>query len=151
MTGDDAPKRAHLNDERPSITHEFCILTAVETHKFKLTCGMYPNGRLGEVFLAVGKEGSQLGGTVDALAISLSIGLQHGVPLSSYTHKLRYMQFEPSGFVQGAPTELLRSISYSSFNAKSPADYLAAYLDWKFPRGVLRTQDRDQILRVPAG
>jgi hypothetical protein len=140
------PIRTRLDDERYSITHEFEIITEAETHSFKITCGIFPSGRLGEVFMEVGKEGAQLTGMIDALAISLSIGLQHGVPLESYTTKFRYMCFDPAGFVQGVPILLLQSISYSTFIAKSPVDYLAAYLDWKFPAGMLREPDLHDTL-----
>ena len=143
------PNRVRLSDERPGLTHEFRIITVKETYNFKLTEGLYPDKRLGELFLAVAKEGSMIRGTLDALMISLSIGLQHGVPLSSYTTKFRHMHFSPEGYVNGAPQALLAHLGmHGSFQAKSPVDYLAAYLDWRYPDGVLQTAESSALSPV---
>lgn len=59
--------------------------------------GEYPGGELGEIFLKVAKQGSTLSGIMDAFAISVSLGLQYGVPLKAYVEKFMNMRFEPSG------------------------------------------------------
>lgn len=66
-----------------------------------LRAGEYPDGTLGEIFLDWGKQGSTLRGITTALAISLSQGLQHGVPLEKLVKALRGHQFEPAGIVAG--------------------------------------------------
>lgn len=137
-----APARQRLNDERRSFTHRFEILEPAGGRVFYITCGMYSNGRLGELFIRVGKEGSLIDGALDALAVSISIGLQHGIPLQSYTTKLRFMKFEPAGPVLGAPDDLTVGQSMGHMVAQSPCDYIGAYLDWKFPDGGLRDEDR---------
>lgn len=65
------------------------------------TTGEYPGCALGEVFFEIHKEGAPFRGMFNALAISLSIGFQHGVPLEAYVASLEGLRFEPAGEVQG--------------------------------------------------
>lgn len=130
-------KREHLPEERKGFTHRFEIITAGRTHTFYLTCGLYPDRRLGEIFIRVGKMGSTLDGVLDGHAIAVSIGLQYGVPLEAFTTKMRYTKFEPAGPVTGFP-EGMEGAEHNHFQAQSPFDYIAAYLTWKFPKGKLR-------------
>ena len=62
-----------------------------------MTVGEYEDGRPGEVFLKVAKQGSTLAGIMDAFAISVSHGLQYGVPLEAFVEKFTNMRFEPAG------------------------------------------------------
>jgi ribonucleoside-diphosphate reductase alpha chain len=62
-----------------------------------VTVGEFEDGTPGEVFLKIAKQGSTLAGVMDALAVSISYGLQYGVPLKSYVHGLTNMAFAPSG------------------------------------------------------
>ncbi len=62
-----------------------------------MTVGEYEDGRPGEVFIKVSKQGSTLAGIMDAFSISLSLGLQHGVPLATFVRKFANMKFEPAG------------------------------------------------------
>lgn len=66
-----------------------------------LTTGEYPDGRLGEIFMDVGKTGSALSAMINCFCISVSIALQHGVPLEDYVEKFIFTRFEPAGIVQG--------------------------------------------------
>jgi hypothetical protein len=64
--------------------------------------GFYPDTpdstpRLGEVFIKIAKEGSTLSGMCDALATTISVALQHGVPWDVLRDKYMYARFEPSG------------------------------------------------------
>ena len=89
-----APPRRRMPIERRSLTHKFCI----EGHEGYLTAGLYDDGTVGELFISdVGKEGSTLRGVFSAWATTLSIALQHGVPLESLVRKFAYMRFEPRG------------------------------------------------------
>lgn len=66
--------------------------------------GEYPDGRLGEVFVTVSKRGlarMDAASALDAFAIAVSLGLQHGVPLSAYVHRLVGTNSEPNGVVAG--------------------------------------------------
>ena len=62
-----------------------------------VTVGEFPDGRPGEVFISVSKQGSTLAGIMDAFAISVSMGLQHGVPLATFVRHFTNMRFEPAG------------------------------------------------------
>src|SRR5205807_8842774 len=62
-----------------------------------VTVGEYDDGRPGEVFMKESKQGSTLAGIMDAFSISVSLGLQHGVPLKTYVQKYTNMRFEPAG------------------------------------------------------
>jgi len=125
--------RAHrrkLLDERKSITHKF----AIGGHEGYIIAGMYEEGTPGEIFIKMAKEGSTLSGFMDGLALSISIGLQYGVPLKALVDKLTNTRFEPSGFTENP------NIRYSS----SVLDYIARWLGAKFlsldylkPRSVL--------------
>ena len=75
-----APPRAvrhRLPEERASITHKFSIAG----HEGYITVGLYPTGQPGEIFIKMAKEGSTVSGLMDAFATSISLALQHGVPL----------------------------------------------------------------------
>jgi ribonucleoside-diphosphate reductase alpha chain len=111
-------QRRKLPDERSSITHKFSIAG----HEGYLIVGMYEEGAPGEIFIKMAKEGSTLSGFMDGLALSISIGLQYGVPLKALVDKLTNTRFEPSGFTENP------SIRYSS----SVLDYIARWLGGKF-------------------
>ncbi len=73
------------------------IAFKVAGSKGYVTVGEFEDGTPGEVFMKIAKQGSTLAGVMDALAISVSYGLQYGVPLKSYVHGLTSMSFAPSG------------------------------------------------------
>jgi ribonucleoside-diphosphate reductase alpha chain len=87
------PARQPLPDERPSITHKF----RVGGQEGYLTVGLYPDGRPGELFVKINKEGSTVSGLADAVAKLASIALQYGVPLEELAPKMRNTRFEPAG------------------------------------------------------
>ncbi|MGB7984492.1 MAG: vitamin B12-dependent ribonucleotide reductase, partial [Terracidiphilus sp.] len=119
-----APPRAvrhRLQDERASITHKF----GIAGHEGYLTVGLYPNGQPGEIFIKMAKEGSTISGLMDAFATSVSIALQHGVPLKTLCEKFAHTRFEPSGWT-GNP-----QIGY----AKSLMDYIFKWLNLRFLSG----------------
>src|SRR6266704_2349745 len=111
-------QRRKLPDERKSITHKF----SVGGHEGYIIVGMYSEGAPGEIFIKMAKEGSTVSGFMDGLALSISIGLQYGVPLKALVDKLTNTRFEPSGFKENP------RIRYTS----SVLDYLARWLGGKF-------------------
>jgi ribonucleoside-diphosphate reductase alpha chain len=111
-------RRRKLPNERESITHKFNI----GGHEGYITVGMYEDRTPGEIFIKMAKEGSTLSGFMDGFALSVSIGLQYGVPLKALVDKLMHTRFEPSGYT-GNP-----DIPY----AKSVLDYIARWLGGKF-------------------
>ena len=66
-----------------------------------LRTGEYDDGRLGEIFIDMNKEGATLRGLLNNFAIAISLGLQYGVPLDEYVHAFTFTKFEPAGMVQG--------------------------------------------------
>lgn len=107
-----------LPNERPAITHKF----RVGSLKGFLTCGLYEDGGLGEIFINVSKEGSTLSGMLDCLATITSISLQRGVPLKDFVEKMIHQRFEPYGFTDNKEIRSVTSI----------IDYIFKYLGLKF-------------------
>lgn len=70
---------------------------AVEDLKIYILTAEYQDGRLGEVSIKASNRGSTISGLLDALSITMSLGLQHGVPLEQIVGRLRHMRFEPAG------------------------------------------------------
>jgi ribonucleoside-diphosphate reductase alpha chain len=105
------------------------------------TVGEYEDGRPGEVFLKVSKQGSTLAGIMDAFSISISLGLQHGVPLSTYVRKYVNMKFEPSGMTDDADLRIATSLVDYIFR-RLALDYLSP--SEREELGVLSTSERIQ-------
>ncbi|MEZ5340534.1 MAG: hypothetical protein R2706_03540 [Acidimicrobiales bacterium] len=100
------PVRERLPRNRSSRTFEFRVADC----KGFVTVGEYEDGRPGEVFLRVSKQGSTLAGIMDALAISLSHGLQYGVPLRNFVETFTGMRFEPAGMTDDPDIRIATSI-----------------------------------------
>ncbi len=111
-------RRERLQDERQAITHKF----SVGGHEGCITVGLYEDGRPGEIFVTMSKEGSTISGLMDAFATSISMALQYGVPLKVLVDKFTHTRFEPSGFT-GHPEIPL---------AKSITDYIFRWMALKF-------------------
>jgi ribonucleoside-diphosphate reductase alpha chain len=129
------PRRERLEDTRQSITHKF----SVSGHEGYITVGLYPDGRPGELFITMAKEGSTIGGLMDAFGTSVSMSLQYGVPLEDYVRKFSHMRFEPQGYTKNPDIRI----------AKSPIDYIFRWLGITFlpgykeaSQGVLPSSDK---------
>ncbi|EMF97523.1 TSCPD domain protein [Leptospira borgpetersenii str. 200701203] len=70
-------------------------------HKVYLRTGEYEDGQIGEIFIDMHKEGAAFRSLMNAFAISVSLGLQHGVPLEEYVDAFTFFKFEPNGIVSG--------------------------------------------------
>ena len=112
------PRRERLPDTRTSITHKFTIAG----HEGYLCVGQYPDGRPGEVFITMAKEGSTVGGIMDSFGTALSIALQYGVPLEVLVNKFSHTRFEPMGHTSNKDIRI----------AKSVVDYIARWLGLTF-------------------
>jgi ribonucleoside-diphosphate reductase alpha chain len=106
-----------------------------------VTVGEYEDGRPGEVFIKVAKQGSTLAGIMDAFSISISLGLQHGVPLETYVKKYANMKFEPSGMTDDADLRIATSLVDYIFR-RLALDYLSP--TQREELGVLSTNERLQ-------
>jgi ribonucleoside-diphosphate reductase alpha chain len=116
-----APPRAvrhRLPEERMSLTHKFNIAG----HEGYITVGLYPNGQPGEIFIKMAKEGSTVSGLMDTFATSISLALQHGVPLKVLCEKFAHTRFEPSGWSGNAKIGFAKSIT----------DYIFRWLHYRF-------------------
>jgi ribonucleotide reductase alpha subunit len=106
-----------------------------------VTVGEYEDGRPGEVFMKVSKQGSTLAGIMDAFSISVSLGLQHGVPLATYVRKYTSMRFEPAGITDDPELRIATSLVDYIFR-RLAVDYLSR--EEREELGVLSTAERMQ-------
>src|ERR1700688_1298837 len=111
-------QREKMPAERASVTHKF----SVGGHEGYITAGMYEDGRPGEIFIKMSKEGSTLSGVMDGLALTISLGLQYGVPLKVFVDKLLNTRFEPSGITANPKIRFVSSV----------LDYIARWLGGRF-------------------
>jgi len=111
-------QREKMPVERASVTHKF----SVGGHEGYITAGMYEDGRPGEIFIKMSKEGSTLSGIMDGLALTISLGLQYGVPLKVFVDKLLNTRFEPSGITANPNIRFVSSV----------LDYIARWLGGRF-------------------
>jgi ribonucleoside-diphosphate reductase alpha chain len=100
------PVRQRLPRNRTSRTFEFRVADC----KGFVTVGEYEDGRPGEIFVRVSKQGSTLAGIFDAFAISISHGLQYGVPLRSFVDAFIGMRFEPAGMTDDPDIRIANSL-----------------------------------------
>ena len=91
--------RVRLPKKRVGFTQE----ARVGGHKIFLRTGQYEDGTLGEIFIDMHKEGAAFRSLMNCFAMSVSIGLQYGVPLSTYVDQFTFTRFEPQGLVEGHP------------------------------------------------
>ncbi|WP_046863263.1 vitamin B12-dependent ribonucleotide reductase [Microvirga massiliensis] len=89
--------REKMPDRRKGYTQK----AIVGGHKVYLRTGEYDDGRLGEIFIDMHKEGAAFRAMMNNFAIAISLGLQYGVPLEEYVEAFTFTRFEPAGFVQG--------------------------------------------------
>ena len=90
-------EREKLPDRRKGYTQK----AGVGGHKVYLRTGEYDDGRIGEIFIDMHKEGAAFRSLMNNFAIAISLGLQYGVPLDEYVEAFTFTRFEPAGFVQG--------------------------------------------------
>jgi len=115
------PLRRRLPDTRSSLTHKFDIAG----HEGYLTVGLFENGMPGELFITMAKEGSTIGGLMDAVGALTSMALQYGVPLEALVKKFAHQRFEPSGFTKNPDIR----------NASSIIDYVFRWMGITFIPG----------------
>lgn len=115
------PMRRRLPDTRASITHKFNIAG----HEGYLTVGLYEDGQPGELFITMAKEGSTIGGLMDALGTATSVSLQYGVPVQSLVNKFTHQRFEPAGMTTNPDIRF----------AKSLVDYIFRWMGMQFIPG----------------
>src|SRR4030095_15084912 len=90
------PLRRRLPETRRAVTHKF----EIAGHEGYLTVGLFEDGRPGELFVTMAKEGSTIGVLMDTIGALTSMALQYGVPLEGLVKKFAHQRFEPSGFTK---------------------------------------------------
>jgi ribonucleoside-diphosphate reductase alpha chain len=131
------PVRERLPRMRNSKTFSFRV---ADCHGY-VTVGEYDDGRPGEIFLRVAKQGSTLAGIMDAFAISVSHGLQYGVPLRAFVDMYTNMRFEPAGITDDAEIRFASSLVDYIFR-RLAVEYLPP--DERAELGILTVGERMQ-------
>ena len=94
-------ERKREREKLPSRRKSYIQKATVGGHKVYLHTGEYEDGRLGEIFIDMHKEGAAFRSLMNNFAIAISLGLQYGVPLEEYVDAFTFTRFEPAGLVQG--------------------------------------------------
>ena len=131
------PVREKLPRNRVSRTFEFRVADC----KGFVTVGEYDDGRPGEIFLRVSKQGSTLAGIMDAFSISVSYGLQYGVPLRHFVEAFTNTRFEPAGMTDDPELRIATSILDYIFR-RMAVGYLS--YEERAELGILTTGERTQ-------
>ncbi len=135
------PRRNRLPKSRVSRTTSFSVAGA----EGYMTSGQYENGKLGEVFLKLGKQGSTLAGVMDAFSIAVSIGLQYGVPLEQFAQKFTNLKFEPAGMTDDPDVRMAQSIMDYIFR-RLALDYLS--FDERAELGIYTASERARYVET---
>jgi ribonucleoside-diphosphate reductase alpha chain len=112
------PQRRRLPDDRTEVGRKF----KVGEYEGYIHVGLFEDGTPGDIFVDIAKEGTTLAGLMNSFMISVSLGLQYGVPLDVYVSKFSHMRFEPSGMTNDADIRV----------AKSIVDYIFRWMGKKF-------------------
>ncbi len=120
------PVRRKLPADCQSIRHKFDIAG----HEGYIHVGLYEDGKPGEIFIKIAKEGSTVSGLMDTIGILTSMALQYGVPLEVLVDKFSHVRFEPSGFTKNPDIPF----------AKSLIDYIFRFLGSRFLSPEQRSQ-----------
>ena len=112
------PQRRRLPDDRTEVGRKF----KVGEYEGYIHVGLFEDGTPGDIFVDIAKEGTTLAGLMNSFMISVSLGLQYGVPLEVYVSKFSHMRFEPSGMTNDADIRV----------AKSIVDYIFRWMGKKF-------------------
>ena len=136
-----APTRKRLPKSRVSRTTSFTVGGA----EGYMTSGAHEDGSLGEIFLKLGKQGSTLAGVMDAFSIAVSIGLQYGVPLETYTSKFTNLRFEPAGLTDDPDVRMSQSIMDYVFR-RLALDYLS--FEEREAMGIYSADERQRYLET---
>lgn len=129
--------RRELPRTRTSRTYEF----HVGDSKGFFTAGEFEDGTLGELFIRIAKQGSTLGGIMDSFAISVSHGLQYGVPLKSFVKSMSSMSFAPAGMTDDPEIKTATSLTDYIFR-RLALDYLS--FDDRLELGLATFEDVDK-------
>ncbi|WP_103383291.1 vitamin B12-dependent ribonucleotide reductase [Pseudonocardia dioxanivorans] len=138
------PVRRRLPKKRPSETVSFTVGGA----EGYLTAGSYPDDGLGEIFVKLGKQGSTLAGVMDAFSMSISVGLQYGIPLEFYVSKFSNLRFEPAGMTDDPDIRIATSVLDYLFR-RLALDHLS--YDKRAELGIFSADERSEQVATAYG
>jgi len=138
------PVRRRLPKKRPSQTVSFTVGGA----EGYLHAGSYPDDGLGEIFIKLGKQGSTLAGVMDAFSMSISVGLQYGIPLEFYVSKFSNLRFEPAGMTDDPDIRIATSVMDYLFR-RLALDYLP--YEKRVQLGILSADERSAQVEASYG
>jgi len=121
--------RKRMPQTRKSIVHKFNIAG----HEGYLVVGLYDEGKPGEIFITMSKQGSTIRGLMDAWATSMSLNLQYGASVNDLFMKFRHQKFEPSGFVKNESEGNIKVEKIRT--ASSIIDYVSQFMLNNFGQG----------------
>jgi ribonucleoside-diphosphate reductase alpha chain len=131
---------ASIRHRLPKKRHGFTQEARVGGHKVFLRTGEYDDGSIGEIFIDMHKEGAAFRSLMNCFAISVSMGLQHGVPLESYVEQFTFTRFEPSGPVEGHPNIKFATSMIDYVFRVLGVDYMKRYDFAHVPPQEMRTE-----------
>src|SRR4051812_4604657 len=115
------------------------LLVSVAGAEGYMTAGEYEDGQVGEVFIKMSKQGSTLAGVMDAFSVSISIGLQYGVPLRAFVSKFTNMRFDLAGMTDDPDIRIAQSVMDYLFR-RLALDYLP--YDKRAELGIFTAEER---------
>jgi len=127
-----SPIRRRLPVDCKTVRHKF----EIAGQKGYIHTGFYEDGKVGEIFITMAKEGSTISGLMDTIATLTSIALQYGVPLEALVNKFSHVRFEPAGITSNPQIPF----------AKSLTDYIFRYLGTRF-----LTREQQEIAGLSGG
>ncbi|MEK6850103.1 MAG: vitamin B12-dependent ribonucleotide reductase, partial [Nanoarchaeota archaeon] len=139
-------ERKRLPQTHKSVTHKFDIAG----HEGYITVGLYDDGKPGEIFITMHKQGSTIRGLMDAWATSISLNLQYGVPEDILFNKFRHQKFEPSGFTKNTKPGELDQNKPIIRTASSIVDYVSQFMLNNFSNAGKKLEFEIKTLEQPA-
>jgi ribonucleoside-diphosphate reductase alpha chain len=151
-----ATRRRRLPDDRVEVGRKF----RVGDYEGYIHVGLYDDGTPGDIFVDIAKEGTTLAGLMNAIMISVSLGLQYGVPLEVYVSKFAHMRFEPSGMTNDPDIRAAKSIvdyifrwmgkKFLTVDQQEEIGILSAEVRARLAEGYRNGGDEPQSIKAPA-
>jgi ribonucleoside-diphosphate reductase alpha chain len=151
-----ATRRRRLPDDRVEVGRKF----RVGDYEGYIHVGLYDDGTPGDIFVDIAKEGTTLAGLMNAIMISVSLGLQYGVPLEVYVSKFAHMRFEPSGMTNDPDIRAAKSIvdyifrwmgkKFLTVDQQEEIGILSAEVRARLAEGYRNGGDAPQSIKAPA-
>src|SRR6266478_5319176 len=151
-----ATRRRRLPDDRVEVGRKF----RVGDYEGYIHVGLYDDGTPGDIFVDIAKEGTTLAGLMNAIMISVSLGLQYGVPLEVYVSKFAHMRFEPSGMTNDPDIRIAKSIvdyvfrwmgkKFLTIDQQEEIGILSAEVRARLAEGYRNGEDAPQSIKAPA-